>query len=641
MVESKRRSGFEYEPADKRLRSAVSDELLQIAAGGPDPFGGDVAGLPLEAEYYIEQRLVGWIIGKSGAALKEVEDAYQVKVAVDQGSKELGYSKVLVSGNADAVQQASEHINTSLARAAHGSGGAVSSVGPFLLDCPPTGGGDHLYEEIQIDQNYIGWLLGKSGAAVREMEQQSGCKICINQETKSQGYSKAQLHGSGIERELAKSLIRASVERAAAGGGAGAPMAVRQVESEMQIEQKWVGWLLGKGGGVIKEIETETEVRIKVDQSTQQFGYSTIRIGGGSANVDVAQKRIGDCLQKVGGTASIASQGGPAQIKIDQQFVGWLLGKAGGVVKEIEVATGAKVKINQDTKLLGYSIAEISGDYSAIVQAEELINEKLARVNPSMGKGSTPGKGSPAKGPITSGQYVKPAAAKGQAGKGPIDLRLLGQSWTEEPTPPWREPQANQRQGIWPASPTRQPTLQPVQAQQWQAEAPGAQTAVEVHVEQRLIGWVLGKKGQAVREVEVDTGAKIVIDQSTKDQGFSTARITGQPVAVELAHQRIQASLARVSGDGDAAAATDATLLSTGSMAEDSGEMQVEQRMVGWILGKSGVVLKEIETTSGARIAIDQSTKDFGYSTVRITGGQQQCSSARLLISQKLSDANR
>merc|ERR1740121_956130 len=50
------------------------------------------------------------------------------------------------------------------------------------------------------------------------------------------------------------------------------------------------------------------------------------------------------------------------------------------------------------------------------------------------------------------------------------------------------------------------------------------------------------------------------------------------------------------------------------------GELQVEQRSVGWLLGKGGVVLKEMEEQSGARISIDQSTKAMGYSTVRISG---------------------
>jgi len=68
--------------------------------------------------------------------------------------------------------------------------------------------------------------------------------------------------------------------------------------------------------------------------------------------------------------------------------------------------------------------------------------------------------------------------------------------------------------------------------------------------------------------------------------------------------------------------------------------MQVEQKMVGWILGKAGVVLKEIEQKSGARVSIDQSTKDMGFSTVRINGNWHQSSTARLLIQDKLTQAN-
>eukprot|EP00913_Durusdinium_trenchii_P022390 g21034.t1 len=67
-----------------------------------------------EAEYYIEQRLVGWIIGKGGSTLREIEQAHDVKVVVDQSSKGSGFSKVLISGSKAKVLEAVEHINNSL-----------------------------------------------------------------------------------------------------------------------------------------------------------------------------------------------------------------------------------------------------------------------------------------------------------------------------------------------------------------------------------------------------------------------------------------------------------------------------------------------------------------------------------------------
>merc|ERR1740129_2612559 len=105
--------------------------------------------------------------------------------------------------------------------------------------------------------------------------------------------------------------------------------------------------------------------------------------------------------------------------------------------------------------------------------------------------------------------------------------------------------------------------------------------------------------------------------------GFSVVKIAGSDLAVQLAQQRIQASLSLV-----APAGADGLPVPE-SEAGGESEMQVEQRWVGWLLGKGGVVLKEMELQSGAVVKIDQSTKDQGYSTVRIAGDWQQTATAR------------
>jgi rRNA processing protein Krr1/Pno1 len=302
----------------------------------------DAAGqdsmVPLEAEFFMEQRLVGWIIGRGGTTLKEVENTYGVKVSLDQASKEAGYSKVRISGGASLVQQAAEHMNTSLARAVVGrnEGGDMTAIGPFLMDSPP-GPGPEMVEELHIEQRFVGWLLGKSGAVIREIEGTSGCKISMNQATRNMGYTIAQLHGNPQQRAAARQLMEASLERAASqdtSGGHGNPpvqvaqqaaaaaaaaqaqaaaqaaaaqaQAVAQAallpptvgEEDLQVEQQWVGWLLGRGGGFAKEIENETGTKITIDQSTKSLGWSTVKIVGDPPQVQAAKHRIAASLAK-------------------------------------------------------------------------------------------------------------------------------------------------------------------------------------------------------------------------------------------------------------------------------------------------------------------------------------------------------
>lgn len=641
---------------DKRFRSRPVEDSV------PE---GEIQAV--EAEFYIEQHLVGWIIGRAGATLKEIEQVYQVKVSVDQSTKSQGYSSVLICGSAATVQAAAEHMNTSLARAAAASNpGDTGALGPFLLDSPPQRPVDDLVEELQVEQQLVGWLLGKGGAVVREIEHTTGCKISINQETRQHGYSRAQIHGIADHRAQARQLIQESLDRARSAGD-GRDQLERQhgvdgclVDDVLQIEQQWVGWLLGKSGGVVREIEGETGARISLNQATASLGYSTAQVTGTVHAVEAAKARIVGCLERVGGvplaTASAPATTCTTELQIEQQWVGWLLGKGGSVMKEIEAATGARVVINQETKSLGYSVAQVTGDSMQVAKVQDLIDEKIRRVNPT---GSGLSHAPPA---ATAHALPAPSAAAAALDVQSLAQQLvsaIGRATTQPGIQREVQPaidglldtlaksgvhlNGRPSPGHIAPMPNPIPVHQPLALHTPQGLSP--EEVLELQVEQRWVGWLLGQRGQTMREIEASSGARVTIDQSSKEQGYSTVKIAGNAACVQQAYQRIQASLALVSpmeqphsGGIDSGLAT--KLEQDSAVDGDDGDMQVEQQWVGWLLGKGGVVLKEIEHRSGARVSIDQSTKDLGFSTVRIGGGFDQGETARQLIREKLAQAS-
>eukprot|EP00927_Polykrikos_kofoidii_P052420 TRINITY_DN4622_c0_g1_i2.p1 TRINITY_DN4622_c0_g1~~TRINITY_DN4622_c0_g1_i2.p1 ORF type:complete len:883 (-),score=191.64 TRINITY_DN4622_c0_g1_i2:135-2783(-) len=791
--------------APKRQRDGVDESATTptsltataplLATLGLPSFGSPSPSL--EAEYYVKQHLVGWIIGKGGATLREIQASYGVTVGMDQTTKDRGFSRLTVGGDAVAVQTAAEHINASLARAVAGPGGVNmpdGSLGPFLLDAPPTSGNeDPMVEDYRIDQRFVGWLVGKGGVVLREIEMTSGCRISIKQDTRQFGYSKAVIHGPDLKRQHAKQLITESLDRAGdsgvgersvnVGGYGGAPMesggyaglgvgdstavtlpsaagmqalanpsvalsggtspnfcgasndysmgggssgygsgdmqsygsgdmqgygsgdlqnqfewsgtqgSGEELRGCVLVDQKWVGWLIGRGGGVSREIEQETGTRIKIDQNTKHLGYSTILINGEASQVELAKTRIARSLGKVGGAPMTAQAGqdglpvpmpvptggrggfgagvrpsvagnGICQLQVEQQWIGWLVGKGGSVIKEIEGATGAKIAINQDCKSMGFSIVNVTGDALQIQGAQDMISDQIRRVSggggvtvhsdstsgdmnlgvglggggPGAGVGGGTGVGTGDIDPALSLAIAQIAAASGQPGL------------------------ATQLQALLKASSSPQP-----------AEHKPEQL-VELQLEQKWVGWLLGSRGKTVREIEGETGAKIGIDQSTKEMGYSVLKLTGTVAAVQRAQARIESSLSLVSPSGqpppsegigsDYMSQTDALLAeiqgangyipqieSSGQLGSQLGmpvvdtssqenDFQVEQKHIGWLLGRSGVVLKEIETQCGARISIDQTTKELGFSTVKIRGGWQECQLGRTLIEGKIAQAN-
>lgn len=628
---------------------------------GPKRSRGDASGSSEGREFYLEQRLVGWIIGRGGGTLKEIEQANAVKITADQSSKDLGYSRLVIDGSDSNVLQAIDHINNSLSKATAGD-----AVGPFLLDHPPFQMSNS-YEEFQIKQRYIGWLLGRSGAVIRDIEQASGCKICINQDSKGLGYSIAQLHGSPEVRAQAKFQIEESIERAKASGDN------KPSEETMEIEQKWVGWLLGRGGGIVREIEKESGASITIDQATKGLGFSTVRLSGTATQVDQARERVVASLEKAGAapltgrkTAAAARMAGslvqtfPAvpsfkasapkpsssvalpsststQIQVQQEWVGWLLGKSGGAIRDMEASTGAKIGINQDTKAQGFSTATLSGSPAQIVQAYDMMDASLRKVTPN-GKGLSPlpavFRGAKSAPPLAAPPLRGKATSKGSDNDlsaavvtlATTLVQNLGSGALSQALPALQVALGNKPElaavltslAAAPVAPSRSATNR---------GNGGAMQAVELQIEQKFVGWLLGSGGKTIREIEAETGAKISIDQSSKDMGYSTVQVSGVHAAVQFAQQRIQASLQLINP----------------STQEDhtpsAAELQVEQRYVGWLLGKSGIVLREIEMQSGAKVTIDQSMKDMGFSTVKVTGNTQQLTAAQQLIQDKIAQA--
>lgn len=62
----------------------------------------------------------------------------------------------------------------------------------------------------------------------------------------------------------------------------------------------------------------------------------------------------------------------------------------------------------------------------------------------------------------------------------------------------------------------------------------------------------------------------------------------------------------------------------------------VEQRWVGLLVGTRGAGIKGIEVMSGAKLSINQATRELGYSVVQLTGSDDQIAKAKDLIIDRL-----
>lgn len=528
-------------------------------------------------------------------------------------------------------------------------------------------------------------MLGKGGTVLREIEQATGCKIVLNQDSRDLGYSIAQVHGNLEGRSLARQRIDEVLARALGGpqGQAGG-----QVEEQIQVEQNLVGYLLGKGGSLLREIEQESGAQIFIDQSTKNKGYSTVNFSGATEAVAAAKGRINASLTKARTTNAASAQAQTAgalralesplltglgvnfaapksrsgkgelgaslskapssqlsrcEVTVQQKWIGWLLGKGGAVMKEIEVATGCKIDMDQGTKAMGYSTACLSGTSSQITNAYQMMQNKLKPVD-HMQTGL---------GPLTLVPDTPRSAVAQEGGVNPEARQLVevlvsvAQQLAESiGTPDLLRSTVLKKSGGDLGA--RHATLPPAARPQATAlfgsmghsTGPGfgssgeQQQTFEMQVEQQWIGWIMGSGGKTIKELQAATGAKIVIDQSTKEMGYSTVKLIGAPRAVAEARHRVQASISIAKNQ---LGVTETTFSAQELIGES--EMMVEQKYVGYLVGKQGAAVKDMEQASGVRFHIDQSTKEHGFSTLKLSGTESQRAMATRMVEERLAQA--
>lgn len=155
-------------------------------------------------------------------------------------------------------------------------------------------------------------------------------------------------------------------------------------------------------------------------------------------------------------------------------------------------------------------------------------------------------------------------------------------------------------------------------------DARGPQTGVfEFKVEQSNVGWLIGRGGETINQIKEQTGVTVIIDQNTKEMGYSFVKIMPGPGA-EMARSMIETILAQVESHGNHATSVH--------------DIPIDQSAVGMLIGRGGETVRLIKEQSGATMVINQSTKDAGYSIARLAGTPEAIARAAKLVARKLEE---
>ncbi|KAG7656294.1 K Homology domain type 1 superfamily [Arabidopsis suecica] len=154
-------------------------------------------------------------------------------------------------------------------------------------------------------------------------------------------------------------------------------------------------------------------------------------------------------------------------------------------------------------------------------------------------------------------------------------------------------------------------------------------TTRRIDVPSSKVGTLIGKGGEMVRYLQVNSGAKIQIRRDAEADPSSALRpveIIGTVSCIEKAEKLINAVIAEVEAGGVPALAARGV--------PEQMEIKVPSDKVGVIIGRGGETIKNMQTKSRARIQlIPQNEGDASKErTVRISGDKRQIDIATALI---------
>eukprot|EP00927_Polykrikos_kofoidii_P016649 TRINITY_DN17534_c0_g1_i1.p1 TRINITY_DN17534_c0_g1~~TRINITY_DN17534_c0_g1_i1.p1 ORF type:complete len:1908 (-),score=371.19 TRINITY_DN17534_c0_g1_i1:105-5828(-) len=149
-------------------------------------------------------------------------------------------------------------------------------------------------------------------------------------------------------------------------------------------------------------------------------------------------------------------------------------------------------------------------------------------------------------------------------------------------------------------------------------------------VQADLVGMLIGKGGETVKQLSKDSGARIEISKTGQEgpNGERTVYISGPQDCIDKAKHMIEDTLGKARER-------------FGTASPNTHVMKVQHELVGMLIGKGGETIKELKKESGARIDISKEPAETNSNDrlVHLSGPPECVEFARKMIDQMLGRA--
>ena len=298
---------------------------------------------PANEVMMVPDKMVGLIIGRGGEQITRLQAECGAKIQMAPESNGMNERQCTLTGAPGAIAQAKAAIERIIANEGNGAVGAMGG-GPPGGPRPMAGGG---FFEMMVPGHKVGLIIGKGGEMIKQMQEQSGAKIVIIQDTPEAAMEKPlRITGAPEAVEVAKSLVTDILNQTderdtmyggggrgrgrgggMRGGGRGAPGGFgaprgggfggrgggrggwnggggggeygAQATDYVQVPSNKCGLVIGKGGETIKHINQSTGAHCEVDKNAPPDARDKNFIIRGTP--DAVERAKSMIMEKLGG----------------------------------------------------------------------------------------------------------------------------------------------------------------------------------------------------------------------------------------------------------------------------------------------------------------------------------------------------
>lgn len=281
------------------------------------------AGTTCEEQIRIPDSVASAFMGRgSNDTITHIQAESGAKVQVMQDQDRV----LMLRGQRETVTKGREMIQ---AMANRGGGGQVEVL--LTINMPPPGpSGYPPYQEIMIPGAKVGLVIGKGGDTIKQLQEKTGAKMIIIQDGPNQEVIKPlRISGEAQKIEHAKQMVLDLIAQKDAqsqqqggrsggggggggggsggGGGGGPGMGYNNFNNgnggesvEVFVPKIAVGVVIGKGGDMIRKIQTECGCKLQFIQGkNDEMGDRRCVIQGTRQQVEDAKRTIDGLIENV------------------------------------------------------------------------------------------------------------------------------------------------------------------------------------------------------------------------------------------------------------------------------------------------------------------------------------------------------